>query len=350
MFPTDDKIKRLKTLSKAEMRLAFYLCQGITADDKLDILLENTEKTRGTQKSEIYRKLGLDKLPDSEKFKVLVHEYKEPLIVVVPNEEALKTYVPAPSKAPKIDDTSPNKPVNPPPPIVTKRSIRPSWVAPLFIGGCLSGIVFLVFLVLLIQSGILNFKNPLAILPTDTGVSATEALLPSPNSTQLPPTLRPTSTPSSPVVASTVTSNPSPTDEPTNTPTATREYYNQGEWVSLGGDTYISLRNTFGRSGENCGAPSGGFSVILNLKNTANQQFLLRFEPSAFNATDDTGNEYQLAWTKYKGDPLIGIQNLQIYFADICLGFTGSFPLESKYLIITSDSINGVKLVFRKDL
>src|SRR5690242_4641928 len=96
MFPTDDKIKRLKTLSKAEMRLTFYLCQGIQDDAKLDILLRNSEKTRGTQKTDIYRKLGLDKELDSEKFKLLVHEYKEPLSTLIPTEEDLKTYVPTP--------------------------------------------------------------------------------------------------------------------------------------------------------------------------------------------------------------------------------------------------------------
>ena len=101
-----------------------------------------------------------------------------------------------------------------------------------------------------------------------------------------------------------------------------------------------------------CSHPVPGFGVFIDIKNDTGDRFLLRYDPQGFHAQDDLGNNYPLrgAGIGYcDGGP--GPKEYQVFSYRteyLSLAFSGQVPLEAKYLIITADSLSGVKVVFHK--
>lgn len=362
MFPNEEKIQRLKTLSRSEMRLAFYLCQGIQRDIELDELLPSTKKTRGTQKTEIYRKLGLDKSPDSEKFKLLVHEYKAPLLSLIPNEEALKTYVPTPVIHPQSTLTTAIPEEEPLPPldklestqgaIPTPEEIPPDETHPTQpkINPVRSRNPLLVpfILALCLLLGVIG----------SAGVYLYYYGLPNPRPSDSPHATLVSLTPPLPSLTSPVTVAPTqppdvfPTGLPTATtvviPTATpKAYYLENEWAYVTPELLISLEQSFGNPdyfGQNT------FTVMFDFQKKTNNQILLRFDASDFQATDNVNTTYTLHRVLINTTVLVGVQNVPISNSDrLEVTFEGGFPLAAKYIEVTVN-LNGTKIVFRKSL
>ena len=76
---------------------------------------------------------------------------------------------------------------------------------------------------------------------------------------------------------------------------------------------------------------------------------MVRFKASTVHVTDDLGNSYSLIgvgrmWCD--GGETIE-EDLE---QEIHVGVRGHAPIEAQYIIVTIDSINGVKLIFRKSL
>jgi len=140
---------------------------------------------------------------------------------------------------------------------------------------------------------------------------------------------------------------------PTNAPKA---YYNQGEAVVIKPDVYMYMGENFSRFNAPCGNPNMEWGVAIYIKNESNSQFNLRFNTGGFSATDDLGTSYNFIGSGFPDlEQSNGLDKTyqmnpssQTY---ICLSFTGSIPLEARYITVIADFISGVgPVTFRKDI
>jgi len=143
---------------------------------------------------------------------------------------------------------------------------------------------------------------------------------------------------------------------PTDTPfpptfTPTPEFHDTDVWVPISNDVYIIMHNDFEhpQSGR-CYTRDIGFAVNFDVKSQSGLQFLLRFDPNTFHAEDDQGHKFKLIGAGRDGCRGVGPQVFQGAEFYLIAGFEGQITLDSHYLVITADSINGVRLVFHKPL
>ncbi len=164
-----------------------------------------------------------------------------------------------------------------------------------------------------------------------------------------------------PIPTQSITAVPSETLVPTSTPfpptdtlvPPTPEFYLPDVWVPITSDIYATMHNDFENphSGR-CfiEKPSSGFAINFEVKSASNTNFILRFDPSKFHVEDDLGHKYTLFGAGNNRCDNVGPQVIQGSDFFLIAGFTGQLSLDSHYLIITADSINGVRLVFHKSL
>lgn len=93
MFTHEEKIRRLKSLSRLEMEVLYYFGQGMTDSEICTKLGGIVPKTLITRRTGIYKNLGID-VPDKEKQNYLAQEYGRLIPEVCPNEDALKRWRP----------------------------------------------------------------------------------------------------------------------------------------------------------------------------------------------------------------------------------------------------------------
>jgi DNA-binding CsgD family transcriptional regulator len=136
----------------------------------------------------------------------------------------------------------------------------------------------------------------------------------------------------------------------TSTP---RIYYSEGDAVQLKQGVTMSINEKFNRYGS-CPVAGVDWVVALDVTNNSGEQFILRFNTSAFSATDDIGTQYKLLASGINSGKLLGVDDslpMNGGLDYICLNFKGQIPLKATYLLITADWISGVEhIVFRKDI
>jgi hypothetical protein len=286
-----------------------------------------------------YRRFGAPKDVDrDEKFEWLEKNVFPALReFIAGNPDTLKE-LPAPPEGEPPEEPKSIKLVPPPGPIIIdgriNRPPRPyGWIA--------------LGIILLVAVGYLAYqlgRNQSQPAPTSTPISlSSPSPLPQPSATVIaPPTQAPSDTPAPP----TDTSIPSTETIPPPTPA----FYNQGEWAPLKDGVFVRLKENFDSNGGACMPPQPGFTVGLEINNTTGSQFVLRYDSSGFHAQDDLGNNYTLegVGTSSCIDPPGVQQFIASYNFSLFIKFAGQSPINAKYLIITADSLSGVKVVFHK--
>ncbi len=362
MFPNEEKLRRLKNLTKKEMEVLFWQVRGLKDPDIAQKLGGIAVKTVADRRTGMYSKLGFDGLKDHEKPDTLVREYSRFAAGIVPDEEALKKYIPTPEEVPPI-------PTPTPVPGKTKASSRPAWVIPLIIGACLSSIAVVAVLLTLVRFGILNINNPLSNAPAYSPTPAaapSEGLTQSPQATLFIPaatsTLNivpvntvPTSTVATLVINTIVPqSTVTPiTPSPTRTPKA---FFLEGEGAPLAAQVLAILGTDVHDPYDGCHASNADFNLLLYIQNDSDNQFLVRYNTSSFHAVDDTGFEYQLLKATIDNDGNVLNQDVSHVLSSkgrdyICLAFSGKFPITVHYITLTADWISDVgPIVFRETL
>ena len=332
MVSKEEKIRRLKTLSRTEMEVVYYFCQGLNDDEICLNLGGITIKALNSRRTGVYKVLGID-VPNKDKQNFLSDEYSKLIPEVCPNEEALKRWRPTKSEE-KGNDFGENE-----------KKPRRSFVLPLVI----AVLIIILFAAVGVGGYILGGGERTAPQITDSTVATQEILTLAPSATLLPASI-PTETL---LPTPTFTLAPTFTPLPTETPKA---YYSQGEAVTLKSNVVAYMDPSFNAINDSCAHFKNDFGLRIQVVNNSTDQFLLRFNSNTFHATDDQGTEYQLVgsgmpnWVQPPGID-INFPMSSHYQKWICVLFKGQIPLKATYLLITADWISGVEhIIFRKDI
>src|SRR5450759_2659408 len=101
MLTEDEKIRRLKSLTRKEMEVVYYFGQGMKDEEIRAKLKINVQGSLNTRRTGIYKKLRIFnkestevgfKVDDVEKPKCLAREYVPLIPLVCPDENALKLW------------------------------------------------------------------------------------------------------------------------------------------------------------------------------------------------------------------------------------------------------------------
>lgn len=223
----DIKENRLKSLDKNEIRIVFYICQGMDSEDlagREDLGFPNiTVKTIAGRLTKIYKKLEIEGKKNKEESLIL--EYCPTIKKLLPTLQEVNTWIPTKTSIATSDDSQYEQPPAPsgknvletPAPERTTQTKRILLIS--------TGIVGI--LLILLASFWIFRHNQLQTVPTSTiGIidQATNTLrAPSQSAEQLP-----TLTLTNPMIQATATLSvtpsitPNPTDTPTITPTFTQ--------------------------------------------------------------------------------------------------------------------------------
>jgi hypothetical protein len=390
MDDKESKTAAVKTLSPAEMRLAWWMCKGLN-DIQIAQTLGIEAGTINTQKSEIFKNLSLTDYPPKQRRDALIAQYKDIIFALIPTEDTLNTYRPTPV-AP-IKETSSTSTTNPNPVGPTKEDVekpsgsqdptdqpaknnppspkkpkRPGWVIPLILGGIVVGILCLGAIYGLARMNVITLNSPAVSEPTtdSSGVEIADAIATGISMTQTAAYTPPVPTPIDPSptthVIGLITDTPTdipPTIGPTDTATVPpstatpKPFYAEEEAVPLKPQVYMYLdtdfANTYCSSDEDWG-------VYIYVYNKSDSEYALRLNTQTFHASDDSGNTYQLAGVRTYGNGyLINEDVVKIINAGgyerLCVGFKGKFPITAHYIDIGADWISEIgPTVFRKNL
>jgi hypothetical protein len=331
MATKEEKITLLRTLTRNEIEVLYYFCQGKT-DKEMTVLFDvSGTKTVGARWRLIFNKLAKN-LPNDEKRDFVRIEYCDIVQELVPTEESLRLWAKTPTTVNSTTETESTSATSEAPEQQPTRSGRSLTFLGCVILSCLflaavTGVGFAIYR---------YFQGQDTVTPSPTQDNVTTPAATSP----LVPT-EPTTTSIAPSEA------PPPVDTPIPTP----DFYTAGQAAILRDDVTVTLDPVFHLQNGGCIAPESGFVVMLLINNRSGTEFLIRFDPRAFSAMDDTGKVYELTGAGVDRCNAVGPQTIQAKTDNaLYLRFAGEIPLEATYIVITADSLSGFRLIFRKPL
>jgi hypothetical protein len=258
-------------------------------------------------------------------------EEEEPAVAPVIQDDGV-----APVLQKEVDDIPARtvEETQPSPPVGTRR-VRPlAFAIPAIL--CCFGVPILLLLAWRIIQPLI--PTPIPPIPA-TNTATNAATIPASSET---PLVSPTEVGVTPLASAT----PAPLEE---TPTP-KPYYEAGESAILRNGVTISLDPALQEFNGGCISPEVGFVMRLLITNRSGEPFLIRFDPQAFTATDDTGQVYELTGSGINICNAVGPQTYQSKTENaLYMRFEGEIPLNATYIEITAE-VSGEKFVFRKEL
>jgi hypothetical protein len=225
MATKEEKITLLRTLTRNEIEVLYYFCQGKTDKEMTALFDVSSTKTVGARWSLIFEKLAKN-VPKNEKRDFIRIEYCDIVQELVPSEDSLRLWAKTPTTANSTADTpstSGSSKARQQPPIRSGRSLT-------FLGCIILACVFLVAVAGVGFAIYRYFQGQATVTPSPTQdnvltPAATSALVPTePINTSIAPSEAP---------------------PPVDTPNPTPDFYTAGQAAILRDDVTVLLDPAF---------------------------------------------------------------------------------------------------------